>query len=74
MDLKDPHFKSCFWEWFDSLPKQDKKRFQYYSADMAELYFYNKVYSRTSYSDNTSAFQADARGLIPLVRSSPQGM
>ena len=27
---------------------------------------------RSSYSDNTSAFQADARGLIPLLRSKIQ--
>lgn len=72
MDFKDPHFKKCFWEWFDNLPDTEKKRFQYYTADMAELYFYNKFYSRGSYSGNTSAFQADARSSILLSRSKIQ--
>jgi hypothetical protein len=47
MDFKDPHFKKLFWEWFDALSDKEKKRFQYYTADMAELYFYNKYYIRT---------------------------
>ena len=45
MDVFDtPHFKKCFWEWFDNLPKQERKKFQEYPADMAELNFFNRVY------------------------------
>jgi len=39
-----PEFKKAFWEWFDALPRQERKRFQDYPADMAELNFYNRVY------------------------------
>ena len=41
-------FKKAFWEWFDTLPKLERKKFQEYPADMAELYFYNKIWSRSS--------------------------
>lgn len=40
----DPHFKKAFWEWFDSIPKEERERFQLYKADMAELFFFNKIY------------------------------
>jgi hypothetical protein len=43
-DFKDPKFKKMFWEWFDGLHRVDRMKFQYYPADTAELYFYNKVY------------------------------
>ena len=46
MVLDTPEFKKEFWEWFDSLPKQERRKFQEYPADMAELYFYNKIYSK----------------------------
>ncbi len=39
-----PEFKKAFWKWFDALPRQERKRFQDYPADMAELNFYNRVY------------------------------
>jgi len=39
-----PEFKKAFWAWFDDLPKQERKRFQDYPADLAELNFYNRVY------------------------------
>ena len=48
MIIKDDNFKKEFWEWFDSLPKEEKKKFQIYRNDMAELYFYNKIYSKKS--------------------------
>lgn len=72
MEFDNPEFKKAFWEWFDSLPKLERKRFQDYPADMAELNFYNRIYSRSSYSGNTSDFQSDARGSIPLFRSNIQ--
>ena len=74
MDFKDPHFKNCFWNWFDALPDKEKKRFQYYTADMAELYFYNKFYSRISYSGNTSDFQSEARGSSPSLTTINAGI
>lgn len=40
----DPHFRKSFWEWFDSIPKEERERFQLYKADMAELFFFNKIY------------------------------
>lgn len=44
MDFNDPHFKSRFWEWFDSLSRPERQKFQLYHSDMAELFFYNKIY------------------------------
>jgi len=44
MDLNTSDFKKAFWEWFDSLPKEERIKFQQYPADMAEIYFYNKIY------------------------------
>lgn len=41
-------FKKAFWQWFDNLPKQEREKFKNYQADMAELYFYNKIWSRSS--------------------------
>ncbi len=37
-------FKTKFWAWFDALPKTEKSKFWYYQADMAELFFYNKIF------------------------------
>jgi hypothetical protein len=48
-----PQFKKAFWEWFDALPTHERKRFQEYPADMAELNFYNRVYKNTI--DNTDS-------------------
>ena len=39
-----PEFKEAFWKWFDDLPKEERRKFQEYPADMAELNFYNRVY------------------------------
>lgn len=44
--FKDPSFKKEFWEWFDSIPRTERDRFKQHSADMAELYFYNKYYRK----------------------------
>lgn len=45
MDVFDtPEFKKEFWEWFDSISKTERAKFQNYPADMAELNFYNRVY------------------------------
>jgi len=39
-------FKKQFWDWFDTLTLAEKIKFWYYGADMAELNFYNRVYSK----------------------------
>lgn len=41
---RNTEFKTSFWEWFDSLPLQEKKRFWYYANDAAEVYYYNKYW------------------------------
>ena len=46
MELEKSEFKKEFWKWFDSLPKKEREKFQEYPADMAEKYFYNKIYSK----------------------------
>jgi hypothetical protein len=43
---KDERFKRAFWDWFDSLNKEEKNRFWYYTADMSKIYFYNKHYAK----------------------------
>ena len=44
-DNKD--FKNAFWYWFDhKITPEERKMFKNYPADMAELYFYNKVYCK----------------------------
>jgi len=42
----DEEFKRAFWDWFDSLNKDEKNRFWYYSLDMSKIYFYNKHYAK----------------------------
>ena len=46
MNFDDPIFKKLFWEWFDSLSKLERKKFQEYPSDMAELFYYNKYFSK----------------------------
>ena len=46
MNFDDPHFKSEFWRWFDNISPAERKKFKEYPADMAELYFYNKYFSK----------------------------
>lgn len=43
-EFDKPEFKEAFWKWFDSLPCEERRKFQNYTADMAELNFYNRVY------------------------------
>jgi hypothetical protein len=49
--FKTEDFKKAFWEWFDSLTTKERMNFQEYKADMAELYFYNKIYSKRNKAD-----------------------
>lgn len=37
-------FEKSFWEWFDALPPKTRDTFHNYPADMARLYFENKVW------------------------------
>lgn len=39
-------FKKEFWVWFDSITRPEKERFWYFKEDMAEIFFYNRVYSK----------------------------
>lgn len=66
MDFDNPDFKVKFWEWFDRLPRPERKKFQEYPSDMAELFFYNKYYSRgIDASGNMPALHAGLAGPIP---------
>ena len=48
MDIDTQEFKKAFWHWFDNELSQDERlKFKTYPADMAELYFYNKVWSKS---------------------------
>ena len=46
MNFDDPHFKSEFWRWFDNISPAERKKFKEYPSDMAELFFYNKYFSK----------------------------
>ena len=37
-------FEENFWNWFDALPPKTRATFHNYPADMARLYFENKVW------------------------------
>ena len=41
-DIEADKFNNKFWEWFDDLPIDNRKKFMYYPLDMAKLYFFNK--------------------------------
>jgi len=46
-DLFDsPEFKKAFWDWFDNLPKAERAKFLTYKHNIAELNFYNTVWSK----------------------------
>lgn len=45
-EIESPTFKEEFWAWFDSLPELEKKKFWYYGSDMAEIFYYNKFFSK----------------------------
>lgn len=51
----DPAFKCEFWNWFDSLPCEEKKRFWYYQQDAAEVFFYNKFWKNQQITVDTIA-------------------
>lgn len=57
-DFKCKNFKRAFWDWFDNLPKSERQKFNYYQNDMAELFFFNKVY-RYNASVTRSATNGD---------------
>jgi hypothetical protein len=43
----DKNFKAAFWYWFDNnTTPEERMKFKNYQADMAEMYFYNKVYKK----------------------------
>jgi len=46
MNFDDPHFKNEFCHWFDNISPTERKKFKNYPSDMAELYFYNKYFSK----------------------------
>lgn len=53
-DMDTEGFKEAFWQWFDNLPKEERLKFKEYPADMAELYFYNKIWSPSSTEQSTA--------------------
>lgn len=70
-DFDSQDFNKLFWEWFDSIPRADRKRFQEHSADMAKIYYYNKFYRKRDSSSVAEHFVAneDVVGSIPTYRS-----
>lgn len=44
--LEDPEFNKCFWEWFDSLPKAARDKFNSYPSDMAKINYFNSVWRK----------------------------
>ena len=47
MELFDSkEFKEAFWYWYDNLSPEERKKFYEYPSDMAELFFYNKIFRR----------------------------
>jgi len=55
----NPDFKKAFWYWFDHvLSEQERNAFYEYKMDLAELHFWNKVYSKMkdkSYENNNAS-------------------
>jgi|GEM_PF-2945645 len=45
---KDPKFIKAFWDWFDSLPVDQKEFYWNLKADMAKIFFYNEHYKKSS--------------------------
>jgi hypothetical protein len=46
--FKTKEFKKAFWDWFDNvLTESERKAFYDYPMDMSELFFYNKIYSKS---------------------------
>lgn len=42
--LDEPSFLNSFWNWFDSLPADERRKFDNYPSDMSKIFFYNKVW------------------------------
>lgn len=42
-------FKEAFWVWFDSLSSDEREKFNYSDADVAELAFMNEHYRPNPY-------------------------
>ena len=47
-DMETEDFKKEFWKWFDSLSKEERKKFNEYPSDMAPLNYYNRVWKHRS--------------------------
>jgi hypothetical protein len=43
-EIETETFNKHFWEWFDHQTKSEKDKFNYFKADMAKIYFYNKFW------------------------------
>lgn len=53
--IEDKQFKKEFWEWFDNIPEEERKKFQFFKVDMAEIFFYNKIYKHRVSKNNESS-------------------
>lgn len=53
---KDQKFKQLFWEWFDSIPIQEKEKYWYFKLDLATTYFYNKIYAKILEDNNEQIY------------------
>ncbi len=42
--INTKEFKDLFWEWFDDLPLDRRRQFNYYKLDLAKINFYNTEY------------------------------
>ena len=61
MDQFDPHdkkFRVAFWNWFDNIPRAEKRKFWNYPVDMSFIYYYNKYYRFNSISAGSSTVRA----------------
>ena len=73
MDIMDTkQFKQAFWYWFDNLPASERKKFYTYPADMAELYFYNKVFSKIISAEiNNMHLEDGVHGAQTVLKTAP---
>ena len=44
--IDSKEFNEAFWVWFDDLPQQQRKLFDYHRSDMAKIYFFNAVWRK----------------------------
>lgn len=59
--MNSTDFKKAFWYWFDSLPPSERKKFYEYPSDMAELFFYNKVFRKIMLDDQVAQLNRASR-------------